>query len=71
MAIKKNDNVVVTTGRDKGKSGKVLKVLRTENRIIVEGINVMKVHKKKTGTKPGQIVEIPAPIHMSNVKLAK
>ncbi len=71
MAIKKNDNVIVTTGRDKGKSGKVLKVLRSENRVIVDGVNVMKVHKKKVGNKPGQIVEIPSPIHISNVKLVK
>ncbi len=71
MSIKKNDNVIIITGRDKGKSGKVLRVLRSENRIVVEGVNITKVHKKKTGTKPGQIVEIPAPIHFSNVKLAK
>ncbi len=71
MAIKKNDKVTVITGRDKGKSGSVLQVLRSENRIVVEGINVMKVHKKKTSGKPGQIVEIPAPIHISNVTLAK
>lgn len=69
--IKKGDNVKVITGSSKGKSGKVLKVFRAENRVLVEGINIKKVHKKKTSSKPGQIVEIPMPINVSNVKLDK
>jgi large subunit ribosomal protein L24 len=69
--IKKGDNVKVITGSSKGKSGKVLEVLRDEGRVIVEGVNIKKVHKKKTSSKPGQIVEIPMAINISNVKLDK
>jgi large subunit ribosomal protein L24 len=69
MNIKKNDNVIVTTGTDKGKTGKVLKVLRTENKVIVEGVNVRKVHKKKTAGRPGSVVEMSAPVNASNVML--
>jgi len=68
--IKKNDNVIVLTGSDKGKKGKVIQVLRVEEKLIVEGVNIKKLHKK--GTKkgqPGQIIEVSAPIHISNVKL--
>ena len=69
--IKKNDNVIVITGGDKGKKGKVLNVLRAENKVIVEGIAVKKRHSKSKGSKqPGQIIEVSAPIHISNVKLA-
>ena len=69
--IKKNDNVIVITGSDKGKKGKVLRVLSAESKVIVEGIAIKKRHTKAKGTKqPGQIIEIPAAIHISNVKLA-
>lgn len=69
--IKKNDNVIVIAGSDKGKKGKVTQVLRAENKVIVEGVNVKKRHQKsnKKG-QPGQIIELVAPIHISNVKLA-
>lgn len=69
--IKKNDNVIVIAGSDKGKKGKVTQVLRAENKVIVEGVNVKKRHQKsnKKG-QPGQIIELSAPIHISNVKLA-
>ena len=69
MNIKKNDNVIVVTGGDKGKTGKVLKVFRTEGKVIVEGVNVRKVHKKKTSSKPGAIIEMSAPINASNVMI--
>lgn len=69
--IKKGDKVLVLTGKDKGKTGSVLKVLRPENRVIVEGVNIAKVHKKRKGDKSGQIIEIPASIHISNIKLSK
>lgn len=69
--IKKGDKVKILVGKDKGKTGNVLKVLREENRVIVEGANISKVHKKKTGNKAGQIVDVPASIHISNVKLDK
>jgi large subunit ribosomal protein L24 len=69
--IKKNDNVIVLTGSDKGKKGKVTKVLRAEDKVIVEGVNIKKRHQKsnKKG-QPGQILEVAAPIHISNVRLA-
>lgn len=69
MNIKKNDNVIVKTGADKGKTGKVLKVLRDENKVIVEGVNVRKVHKKRTSAKAGAIIEMSAPVNASNVML--
>ena len=69
MHIKKNDNVIVLTGKDKGKKGKVLRVFPTANRVLVEDVNIHKRHQrpKKKGEK-GQIVEIPMTIHASNVK---
>jgi large subunit ribosomal protein L24 len=69
MNIKKNDNVIVVAGSDKGKTGKVLKVFRDANKVIVEGINVRKVHKKKTAAKAGAIIEMSAPVNASNVQL--
>jgi large subunit ribosomal protein L24 len=69
MNIKKNDNVIVISGSDKGKKGKVLTVLRDANKVVVEGINVRKVHAKKTKAKAGFIFEKSAPINASNVML--
>lgn len=69
MNIKKNDNVIVVAGSDKGKTGKVLKVFREANKVIVEGVNVRKVHKKKTAGKAGSIIEMSAPVNASNVML--
>jgi large subunit ribosomal protein L24 len=70
MKIKKDDNVIVTTGKDKGKLGKVVHALPREDRVVVEGVNIRKVHQKpkQTGQK-GQIVEITMPVHVSNVAL--
>ncbi|MBB4266032.1 large subunit ribosomal protein L24 [Roseospira visakhapatnamensis] len=65
--IKKGDKVVVTTGRDQGKRGEVLKSLPSDNRVIVQGVNVVKRHQKATQTSQGGIVEKEAPIHVSNV----
>ena len=68
--IKKNDNVIVITGGDKGKKGKVIQVLRAENKVIIEGVNIKKRHtKSKTKSQPGQIIEVAGPINLSNVKL--
>ena len=71
MHVKKGDKVIVTTGKDKGKSSTVTKVLREENRVVLEGVNMMKKHMRpaKAGEKGG-IVSIAMPIHASNVKLA-
>src|SRR5688500_12256533 len=68
--VKKDDVVVVITGRDKGRQGRVLRVLRERNKVVVEGINVMKRHMRPTPQQPeGGIVEREMPIHMSNVML--
>lgn len=69
MKIKVNDNVLVIAGKDKGKSGKVIKTLKNENKVVVEGINISKRHTKpRTNNDKGGIFEIEMPIHVSNVK---
>ena len=68
--IKKDDDVIVLTGRDKGKRGKVLRVIREEDRALVEGVNVVKRHTRPSQTQPGGIIEKEAPIHLSNLALA-
>ena len=71
MKIKKGDNVKVITGKDKGKSGKIVRVLVKENKVIVEGLNMMKKHQRprKSGEK-GSMMNVAMPIHASNVKKA-
>ena len=70
MKIRKNDNVMVISGNDKGKTGKVLKVFPKNFRVIVEGINLRKRHTKPSQKSPqGGIIEKEAPIHASNVML--
>ncbi|MDD5551999.1 MAG: 50S ribosomal protein L24 [Candidatus Pacebacteria bacterium] len=70
MKIKKEDNVLITAGKDRGRKGKVFKIFPKQNKIIVEGLNIIKKHvrPKKEGEK-GQIVDMPRPIDVSNVKL--
>ncbi len=69
MKITKGDNVKVITGKDKGKSGKVVRVLVKENKVIIEGINMMKKHQRprKSGEK-GSMMSAAMPLHASNVK---
>jgi len=67
LKIKKGDKVVVITGRDKGKTGEVMKVLREENRLIVQGVHMVKRHQRQTMQVQGGIVEKEASIHVSNV----
>jgi large subunit ribosomal protein L24 len=68
--IKKNDQVVVITGENKGSQGKVLEVYRKKDRALVEGVNMIKRHTKPSTEHPdGGIVEKEAPIHVSNLKL--
>ena len=69
MNFKTGDKVVVIAGKDKGKEGSVTKVLRAENRVVVEGINVAKKHIKPNGQTAGSIVEVELPIHASNVMI--
>lgn len=70
LHIRKDDNVIVLAGKDKGKTGKVLKVLVAEQRAIVEGVNMVKKSQKPSAKNPqGGIVEQEAPIHISNLSL--
>ena len=71
MRIKKNDNVIVLCGRDKGRQGKILG-LKGKDKVLVEGVNMVKRHVKagQDSTAPqGGIIEVAAPVHVSNVKL--
>jgi large subunit ribosomal protein L24 len=70
MKIKKGDTVVVTTGASKGAKGEVLKVDLQQSRVLVQGVNLRKKHKKPTQQAAGGIESIEAPIHVSNVALA-
>lgn len=70
MKLRKGDTILVISGKDKGKKGKVVQVFPKANRIIVEGINLRKKHvrAKKQGEK-GQVIESPSPFHVSNAKV--
>ena len=65
--IKKGDRVVVITGKDKGKSGEVLRVIRSEDRVLVQGVNMVKRHQRASQMSPGGIMDKEAPLHISNV----
>lgn len=70
LKIKKDDTVVVRTGKDKGKTGKVLRVMPTENRAVVQGVNLVTKHRKPSQGGAGGIEKIEASIHISNLGLA-
>lgn len=67
--IKRDDTVVVVAGKHKGKTGRVLRVLRERERVVVERVNMVKRHVRPQGDRPGGIVEKEAPLHISNVAL--
>lgn len=70
MFVKKNDKVKVIAGKDKGKEGVIEKVFPNKDRVIVKGVNVIKKHQKPSNANPnGGIIEVEAPIHVSNVML--
>ena len=69
MNFKVGDEVVVITGSDKGKKGKIIKTLRKENKVVVEGVHIVKKHQKPTGQESGGILEVEAPIAASNVMI--
>ena len=69
LKIKKGDKVVVTTGKDKGKQGEVVRTIPTENRAVVRGVNLAKRHQKQTAAQEGGIVSKEMPIHVSNLAL--
>ena len=68
--IKKGDNVVVLTGKDKGRTGTVLEMVTKSDRVLVQGINMVKRHTKQSQTSEGGIIAKEAAIHISNVALA-
>ena len=67
--IRKGDNVVVLTGREKGKRGVVLRVLRKDDRVLVQGVNMVKRHTRPSAQNAGGVVEKEAALHISNVAL--
>lgn len=69
MKLKTGDKVVVIAGKSKGKEGTIISVLKDENKVVVEGANMIKKHIKPNGQQSGSIVEKEAPIHASNVMI--
>ena len=69
MNFKVGDEVVVIAGSDKGKTGKIVRTLRDENKVVVEGVNIVKKHQRPTGQETGGILEVAAPINASNVMI--
>ena len=67
MKIKKDDTVIILTGKDKGKTGKVIKAIPKEGRVIVEGVNVQTKHQKQTQKAPAEIKHQEGPVDISNV----
>ena len=70
MKLKKGDNVIIMTGKDKGKSGKITRILVKDEKVVVEGVNVFKKHQRpRTSDAKGQVLSISMPIHASNVMI--
>ena len=67
LKLKKGDKVIVVSGREKGRSGEILRVMRKERRVLVQGVNMVKKHRRATASSPGGINEFEAPLHISNV----
>ncbi len=67
LHVRKGDQVIVVTGRDKGQKGEVLRVLPKDKRVLVQGVNMVKRHTRPSPTGPGGIIEKEAPLHVSNV----
>lgn len=67
LSIKKGDQVVVLTGRDKGKKGEVIRAIPADRRVIVQGVNIVKRHTRQTAQSQGGIIEKEAPVDISNV----
>lgn len=69
MKFKLNDEVVIIAGKDKNKTGKIMKILRKQNKVVVEKVNLRTKHIKKTAERPGEKVQYEAPLDASNVML--
>jgi large subunit ribosomal protein L24 len=68
--IRKGDRVVVITGKDKGKTGEVIRIIPDENRAVVRGVNIVRRHQRQTPSAQGGIVSKEMPIHLSNIAIA-
>lgn len=73
LKIKKGDEVIVIAGKDKGATGTVIKALPREDRVVVEGVNIIKKHKRanQAGGQQGEVITREAPIHVSNVSIVE
>ena len=69
MRLKKGDQVIVITGKDKGKTGQIVEVLKSADKVKVSGVNIAKKHRKPSQDNPGKIEEIELPIHASNISI--
>ena len=69
LHVKKGDTVMVIAGKDKSKSGKIIKIVPKKDGVLVEGLNIVKRHARARGNQPGGIMEKEAPVHISNVML--
>jgi large subunit ribosomal protein L24 len=69
LKIRRGDKVVVLSGRDKGKHGEVMKAFPTENKVVVQGVNMVRKHQKQTPSQQGGIIAKEAPIHVSNLAI--
>ncbi len=69
VKLRKGDHVIVTTGKDKGKHGEILKLLPKENKAIVQGVNMVRRHQRQTQSQEGGIVSKEVPIHISNLAM--
>jgi large subunit ribosomal protein L24 len=69
LKVKKGDEVIVITGKNKGKKGKILSVLPKENKAVVSGVNLVKKHMKPSQSSEGGIIQKELPIHVSNISL--
>ncbi len=70
MKIKQGDQIIVIAGKEKGKTGKVMRTISEKSRIVVEGLNLRKKHIKKSANQPGEIITFEASMHVSNVALS-
>lgn len=72
MRVKKGDNVIILAGKDKGKKGKIIRSLPKEEKVVVEGVNMLKKHRRPRKTdEKGSVIDVAMPIHISNVKKVK
>jgi large subunit ribosomal protein L24 len=69
LKIKKGDTVMVITGKDSKKTGKVLRIFTKKDRVVIEGLNIIKKHTRARGNQPGGIEEKESPLHISNVMM--